>query len=176
MLGGMPMPDPDANDEVSSPQSPKRVSQQSHAWRWFEYHARQRLTTFRFFLILLVPFGAAYLKALSEGWNGIGVAVCGGGVLVSLAFYFLEVRNEELVEGARTALDRVEEDFSVQPRALDDDREELKQALGWFWRMLGLHRVPRIVKHRFWFRMMFFASAVIFLVAGYFAMLGYTWC
>jgi len=38
-----------------------------YAWDWFNYHATQRLTAFRFFLIMLTAITGGYITALDKG-------------------------------------------------------------------------------------------------------------
>ncbi len=81
-----------------------------YAWRYFDFHAKQRTTMFNFFLLfsgllvngcfLLVHQGH-YLLLLSSSILGIAI---------TLIFLFLERRNEELVHIAEDILRAVETD------------------------------------------------------------------
>jgi hypothetical protein len=81
-----------------------------YAWRWFEYHATQRLIAFRFYLIIIGAMGWLFLRESSvllyphNMFFGIILLV------VSIFFFLLELRNNQLVNCARSALDELEKD------------------------------------------------------------------
>lgn len=77
-----------------------------YAWDWFEYHAKQRLTTFNFLLIILGALGYGYWAFRDN--KEISFAIGIFGVIVSFAFLILEIRNTLLVDDGRQALDRLE--------------------------------------------------------------------
>jgi len=79
-----------------------------YAWKWFEYHAGQRMLAFRFFLILLAALVLAMATALKERELFLASTVAAFGAFVSLAFFMLEIRNEALVNVGRNALRYVE--------------------------------------------------------------------
>ena len=68
-----------------------------YAWNWFEYHAAQRLTAFRYFLVFLGILLIGYNSGLEAQNVFFASAVGCVGAFVSLAFLALEIRNEELV-------------------------------------------------------------------------------
>lgn len=80
-----------------------------YAWNWFDYHARQRLTTFNFFLIIIGALAYGYIRVLPindmkwlAAWIGLFAFI------VSIAFLCIEVRNTILVDDGRQALDKLE--------------------------------------------------------------------
>ncbi|MFC1512502.1 hypothetical protein ACFL4S_00465 [bacterium] len=80
-----------------------------HASDWFYYHAKQRLVTFRFFLLLLIAIGYLYVNMFDK--CSINCLRLGCGILLlilSLLFFILELRNRELVNCGREALDELE--------------------------------------------------------------------
>lgn len=89
-----------------------------YAWRWFEIHARQRVTMFNFFLlstgILANAYGILFREELY--WQAAIVAVIGA--FAGLVSYFLDVRNSQLVNMGEKGLKRVEKEhlelFSVE--------------------------------------------------------------
>ena len=79
-----------------------------YAWKWFEYHASQRLIAFRFYMIIVGAFGWIFLR---DGFPPkypipLGISL----ILVSVFFYILEERNNRLVDRGRDALDEFEDD------------------------------------------------------------------
>jgi hypothetical protein len=90
-----------------------------YAWNWFEYHAGQRLTAFRFFLVFLGALVVGFSTGLKDGNIFFAQVVGWFGAFISLAFLILEFRNEQLVNVGRDALMHLEqsdESLKVQPR------------------------------------------------------------
>jgi hypothetical protein len=105
--------------------------EQTYAWGWFAYHAGQRLTAFNFFVVVLGAILVAYVQAADAHLRGLGVALGIVGILISLAFWVIDVRNTELVICGRAALDALEArpNMSITIRADDRDRKWLKSTL-----------------------------------------------
>ena|ERR1700686_5692075 len=80
-----------------------------YSWKWFEYHAGQRLSAFRFFMVFLGAMAVALGQALKEGQFHVIALIAGPlGILISVAFLMLEFRNEALVQIGREALKSLE--------------------------------------------------------------------
>lgn len=79
-----------------------------YAWDWFEYHAKQRLTTFNFFLIILGAIGYVYIFGDRCVTKGLVVWLALLGAILSFLFLLLEVRNTTLVDDGRHALEGLE--------------------------------------------------------------------
>lgn len=86
-----------------------------YAWRWFEYHASQRLVAFNFLLVLMGALSVGYYKAFTDKQYIYALIVGLFGVFISCAFLNLDRRNEELVQIGRDALKSLEKlpEFSL---------------------------------------------------------------
>ena len=75
-----------------------------YAWRWFEYHANQRLTMIRFFLTIAaaIAAGTGYLWAKEMFFLSMWLGVFG--FIASFAFMRLDSRVSDLVELGENAL------------------------------------------------------------------------
>lgn len=107
----------------------KRGLKFHYAWQWFEYHAAQRLVAFRFYLIIIGAAGWLFLK---DGTNLIhpnGLLLGLVLFIISIFFFFLEVRNNQLVNCGRYALDELEkeEGFLGTPYAIRQKDKESKK-------------------------------------------------
>jgi len=84
------------------------------AWRHFDLHARQRTTMFHFF-ILLVSFlfgGCFYLFRERAGVGPFpAMGAAGAGALLGAIFSLLDVRNKQLYQVSKQALELLEQQF-----------------------------------------------------------------
>jgi hypothetical protein len=77
-----------------------------HAWKWFEYHASQRMTTIRFYLVVAgaIATGIGYL------WTAkyflFAMILSAFGVVASICFLRLDTRVSHLVKLGEAALKR----------------------------------------------------------------------
>ena len=124
-----------------------------YAWKWFEYHATQRLIAFRFFLVFLGILIIGYNNGIESGNLVLASFVAGAGALVSFAFLMLEVRNERLVDVGRNALRKIE---SVEFPQVDE------------FKVLSMGR-PRhpLYSHKVWLRLIYMACIAVFLLSAF---------
>jgi hypothetical protein len=89
-----PTPDSKAINEVAL----------DHAWKWFEYHATQRMTMIRFYVIATggIAAGTGYLLNAHE--NFLAGALAFIGAITTLAFKRLDKRVSDLVKLGEEAL------------------------------------------------------------------------
>jgi hypothetical protein len=104
-------------------------TEQAYAWNWFAYHAGQRLTAFNFFLIVLGAVLVGYVQAVTNDLQALGIVLGLFGVLVSVAFWVIDVRNTELVACGRAALDVIERSLSISIREDDQNRSRLAEVI-----------------------------------------------
>ena len=91
-----------------------------YAWEYFRYHARQRLTTFNFYIIICSLVATGYVAAVKNSeTTPRGVVL--GALLAFLSFVFwqLDRRNKELIHNSEDALKLIERDTPV-PDADED--------------------------------------------------------
>lgn len=145
-----------------------------YAWEWFSYHARQRLTAFNFFLILMSAVVVGYTQAVNNDLPSLGAVLGALGTFVALAFWAMDVRNEELVCCGRAALDQLEDELRVSIRQQDNERAHLKDA------MLGpiaAKIYPRVgaetFTHRVWLRQVIGLMGLLSLAAAVWAFLDF---
>ncbi|MFA6170321.1 MAG: hypothetical protein WCW67_08395 [Candidatus Margulisiibacteriota bacterium] len=79
-----------------------------YAWNWFKYHAVQRYSSFYYYLIIIGALAYGYIQGNCA--PRIKLIISLFGVIVSLAFIFIEKRNADLVDCGRLALDALEKD------------------------------------------------------------------
>ena len=86
-------------------------TQFEYAWRWFDLHARQRVSMFNFFLLSTGILANAYAILFREDlfWQAAGVAAIGA--FAGLVSVVLDVRNSQLVHMGEAALKRVEQEY-----------------------------------------------------------------
>ena len=69
-----------------------------YGFRWFEFHARQRTTTFYFYLGVYAGLAAAEGFLLKEKIHVGSVSASLVMIIMSLLFWQLDVRNRQLIE------------------------------------------------------------------------------
>jgi hypothetical protein len=87
--------------------SPKEAL--DYALKSFQYNAGQRMQAFNFFLILMGALFVGYDGASKAGSHENAAVIAAFGAIVALAFLILDVRNTELVNIGREALESIEE-------------------------------------------------------------------
>jgi len=74
-----------------------------YAWNWFEYHASQRMTVFRFYLIFTAVIAAGYAQVIDKA--PLTGAMLGGFLsFITIAFWRLDRRNVALIKLAEAHL------------------------------------------------------------------------
>ena len=84
----------------------------TYAWCWFEYHASQRMTVFRFFLIFAAIISAGYVQVVVKA-PLIGTALGLFLSFITVALWRLDQRNVVLIKLAETHLKDHEERLAL---------------------------------------------------------------
>ena len=140
-----------------------------YAWKWFSYHAEQRLKAFHFFLIFI----GVIVVGLSNCWGKSNLWVAGAliylfGIISCILFWFLEIRNEELVNYGRDALKKIEEKMTEEElkvetrnhgRVIIKDNEKV----GMIIKRVPSDKREKLIKHRFVFGSIFLTTGIGFL-------------
>ncbi len=82
----------------------------TYAWNFFDFHAKQRMTMFNFFLILVGFVVSAYATLLKDGYCLASTVLAVAGAIFACIFLLLDRRNEELVHIAEAVLVSLESD------------------------------------------------------------------
>jgi hypothetical protein len=146
-----------------------------YAWKWFAYHADQRVKMFNYMLVVVGILANAVVGALEKKYPaGISMGLCGVGALLTLIFAKFDRRNRDLVwigEDVLVELERknifgagkkiagrygTQIDFGILSRQI----EEETTAGG------GLCHDARKGKHRFWIPAVCYLIALLFVAAA----------
>jgi len=100
-----------------------------YAWRWFNYHAGQRMQLFNFFLIITGILANAYVGAYEKGTNLMRLAISLIGTLQSFGFLAFDIRSRELTRYAEDILEKIEYD-KLFPEGYSDSRINKGRDLG----------------------------------------------
>lgn len=76
-----------------------------YAWNWFEYHAAQRQSVFRFFLIMTAFVSTGYVTAIVKEFYSISTILAILLVVISFLFWRLDSRSIHLVKIAEYYLE-----------------------------------------------------------------------
>jgi hypothetical protein len=84
-----------------------------YAWKWFNYHATQRLTAFNYFLIIVAILANGYLICVDKHLYALQVGLGLIGSIISIAFLAIDARNTQLVDDGRNALRKLERSMAM---------------------------------------------------------------
>jgi hypothetical protein len=184
-----------------SPSEPRGTLSELHklqfdyAWKWFSYHADQRVKMFNFMLVALGIFAAAIVSAITNHMAHRATAIlCFVAGILALVFGFLDMRNRDLVligEELLTALERnvifgegiaikdrggediqfgllLRQSVEDDARSLDTWRHWTKRVLEKGWLAWGRRLLSdaRHGRHRVWLRFIAVVMSVLFFGAG----------
>jgi hypothetical protein len=140
-----------------------------YAWKWFDFHAKQRTTIFNYFMVIVGILANALITAYKEGYRPIVFPIGLLGAATSAAFIVFDIRNRHLVREAEDVLEKLEDDL-IYPAAFQGaggkrlgflvaERESMMRE--------GQHRDfwRSVLKHKWWIRGIEFAVGVCFLAA-----------
>jgi hypothetical protein len=96
---------------VSDPPNSPQQTQFQYAWRWFSYHAKQRVNMLNYFLVGIGILANAYVVAISSKLYPVAGAIGLAGAFVSVCFLMLDVRNQALVGYAQAVLRKLEREY-----------------------------------------------------------------
>lgn len=100
-----------------------------YAWRYFEFHAKQRTTMFNFFLVFSGFFVGACVKLLDLQQNELVMIILCLGLLITTFFIRLDKRNVELVHIAEDVLNDLEEKYLFKDYEFDGGKKREEKIL-----------------------------------------------
>lgn len=68
-----------------------------YAWKWFNFHATQSTTVFNYFLVITGILATALFNLFKDNQLGFAATVSFLGVLCSISFLVLDIRNHRLI-------------------------------------------------------------------------------
>jgi hypothetical protein len=115
-----------------------------YAWRWFEFHAKQRVSMFNFFLVGIGILANAYVLLILQNLKYVAGTLAIIGALISLIFVFLDRRNRQLVKIGERLLNELEGNG-----LFSNMNENTQNNLGPFHQEITKGEPPFYLKH--WF-------------------------
>src|SRR5262245_6023620 len=85
-------------------------------WKWFEYHAKQRLDIFKFFLTIYTAVAVGGSVLYDRGFFRLAMVLGGVNFLASWLFWRLDVRSRRLTGYGEDLLDAALEGERIPPR------------------------------------------------------------
>jgi hypothetical protein len=74
-------------------------------WRWFEFHAAQRISAFKFFLTIYAASGGIALALLDKGYAGFGLLAGIFTFYIPFLFWSMDKRSRQLTEIGESIID-----------------------------------------------------------------------
>ena len=85
--------------------------QHSYAWNLFDFHAKQRVSMFNYFLIIAGIFASGIIASWKTDIHWMPIALGLLGAFTAFGFILLDCRNKQLVELAEDVLLKIETDW-----------------------------------------------------------------
>jgi len=82
----------------ANPQNSDLNEAQRYAWNSFEYHAKQRMDVFRFYLIVMGLVFVGAFKIVEDEHSGLAILILLFLIFVTFIFYRLDIRGAKLVK------------------------------------------------------------------------------
>lgn len=83
-----------------------------HAWDWFAYHADQRMTALRFFLLLQGVLAVGFYQTWNSNHYELSIVFAGLSGAFSVLFWRLDLRTRELIKVGEDLLSQAEQKIS----------------------------------------------------------------
>jgi len=74
-------------------------------WRWFEFHAAQRMSAFRYFLTIYAAVGGVALALLEKGYFAFGLVAAVLTLCIAFLFWSMDKRSRQLIEIGEAIID-----------------------------------------------------------------------
>jgi hypothetical protein len=176
----------DPRSELPDPPSELQKLEFDYAWKWFNFHADQRIKMFNFMLIVFGIFATAIVTALDKPRlsREITVGLCVIAGVLALIFSRLDRRNRDLLWLGEDVLVELErkgifgEDNEIDGRRIKTNgrEEDRKVRFGILWRQKAEERenptgdIGSAIrgKHRLWLPWISYLFAVLFFIAAAF--------
>jgi|ERR1700674_206904 len=148
-----------------------------YAWKWFSFHADQRIKMFNYMLVVFGIFAAGIVNALDKQLPDLVIAsLCFIAALLALIFTLLDRRNRDLVWLGEDVLMHLEREVIFGKNTKIRGRFDEEAHFGILWRQaLEEKSADRGVvcdawrgKHRVWLPLVGYLISALFLAAGYF--------
>ena len=142
-----------------------------YGWRWFSFHAKQRVTMVYFFLLASGVLANAYALLLRDDDidHVLPIGIAAVGFICSLVFLGLEARNRQLVDLGEDVLRALEGDALFRKGTGSADVALARYGI---LRREALCGHPLLITHTVLFPVLELTVAVAFLGAGLYAALG----
>ena len=69
-----------------------------YAWGWFQFHAKQRMDMFNYFLIVTGILATAFVDLAKDGHPHLAKTLAVLGAVTAIGFLILDLRNKHLVD------------------------------------------------------------------------------
>lgn len=141
-----------------------------YAWNWYSYHANQRMIAFRFFLIIIGILIIGLLQVINSNPQQINLCalISFSGVVISLSFWSLDIRNYELVLYASSDLKNLENKVGLRISGNEEKRECFKESINSIRDSKKIknfvNKFNYIFKHKFIIRKLYLFSTILFII------------
>jgi hypothetical protein len=148
-------------------QESKTDARFDYAWKWFEFHARQRTTMFNFFLIATGVVANGIFTLIAKDHAALAASVSFIGAFLSIGFIFLDHRNQTLLQYGRDVLQHLEH---TEIFDWDQKVSGKKAPLALLYREFEAGIPCRIAQHSIWIPIIQIVACIGFLLLGVYSL------
>lgn len=170
------------NESIPVADSPSELHklQFDYAWKWFCFHADQRIKMFNYMLIVFGIFAAGVVNALDKDLpTGATSILCFIAAVLALIFTLLDRRNRDLVWLGEDVLMHLERKGIFGEDVKIRGRYDTEIDFGILWRQAleeksaNRGKICDVLrgKHRVWLPLVGYLIAALFFAAGLFILL-----
>ena len=141
-----------------------------YAWRWFDSHAKQRMTMFYYYLVMVGILANAWVLSYDKGYIAVAAAISLMGVMASIGAIYFDMRNRQMSKEAEDILENLETDV-IYPLGVKEGSNRQVGPLS-AERSLGMREGQQrawkksLLKHKFWIRLIDGSFAIMFLLTA----------
>lgn len=153
-----------------------------YAWKWFDFHADQRMKMFNYQVIVFGIFATGVVTAIDKGLADVAAILCLIAGSLAIIFSRLDSRNQRLLSLGEDVLAELEKTrifVGFPPIQTDRDPTNAPVKYAILWREREEERPPAnqpyydqwwqdawAGKHRFWMRKIAFILALLFFASA----------
>ena len=140
------------------------------AWNWFEFHSRQRISMFNYFLLITGILVNGYAAAVRDSLTGMSIGICVFGFVQAVCFLMIDIRSRNMIHYGENVLEKLERDVlfpdGFRGPGADGEKQLGLRRCDEDLREGGRFTLHRFIKMKYWIRVMYLLATAGFVLAA----------